>query len=76
MLVIVTGCKSKLLLNNVSGYIFTVRLSGVYVTESAGAGALDQMDGCSQQKPSSDESDGQHDGEMQRKRVSLFEPTK
>uniref|UniRef100_A0A1J3F160 Transcription factor GTE8 n=1 Tax=Noccaea caerulescens TaxID=107243 RepID=A0A1J3F160_NOCCA len=33
-------------------------------SQSAGAGALDQMDGCSQQKPSSDESDGQHDGNI------------
>uniref|UniRef100_A0A1J3E5G5 Transcription factor GTE8 n=1 Tax=Noccaea caerulescens TaxID=107243 RepID=A0A1J3E5G5_NOCCA len=33
-------------------------------SQSAGAGALDQMDVCSQQKPSSDESDGQHDGNI------------
>uniref|UniRef100_A0A1J3J2W5 Transcription factor GTE8 n=1 Tax=Noccaea caerulescens TaxID=107243 RepID=A0A1J3J2W5_NOCCA len=33
-------------------------------SQSAGAGALDQIDVCSQQKPSSDESDGQHDGNI------------
>lgn len=42
----------------------------LFITESAGA--PEQMDVSSQQKPSSDESDGQHDGKMQRKKVSLF----
>ncbi|CAN8266258.1 unnamed protein product [Cochlearia groenlandica] len=38
--------------------------------ESQSAGALEQMDICSQQKPSSDESDGQHDGNTSKTQVS------
>lgn len=51
---------------------FTVCNSILFTAESTGA--PEQMDICSQQKPSSDESDGQHEGEMRRKGVHLFEP--
>ena len=59
MLVIAAGCKIT-----VKQFFFLiVCIFVVFITESNGA--PEQMDLSTQQKPSSDETDGQPDGEMQ-----------
>lgn len=61
MVVIAAGCKITIKEFSLDTHL-PFCIAGVLITESTGT--LEQMDICSQQKPGSDESDGQHEGEM------------